>query len=358
MSASHAASLFALSVALSFASAGCKKPEAKPQEKAAEVRVHVETAVATLRSVPKQALLTGILEASERTDLAANANGKVLRVLVELGQRVEAGASIAQLDVRMAAMSQTEVNANATNAAEQLATLQRDCDRYKILLEKQAISQQEHDRAMGQCRAQTAALEAARARAGQVALTVRDGTIRAPFAGRIAARFVHVGDYVRPDTKIVTLLADEPLRLRLTLPERDIAAARAGVVVTFDTVGAPGRTFSATLRFIGREVRAQTRDLLVEGVVDERDDALLPGMFVTARMPTGELKVPVVPQRAVVTHDETQTLFVVNGERLQQRVVQTGAKTGEDVAILDGVKDGERVVASPSESTVDGALVD
>lgn len=211
---------------------------------------------------------------------------------------------------------------------------------------------------MGLCRSQTASAQAASARAAIAGQTMTDSTIRAPFAGKIAERMVHVGDYVRADTKVITLIADDPLRLRLTVPEPDIASAKEGAVVRFETVAVPNREFSAMLKFIGREVRAQTRDVLVEGIVDNHDGALLPGMFATAHLATGQMKLPVVPKRAFIAGDTGQSVFVVVGERLQQRIVQTGVTLGDDIAIVGGVTAGERVVVNPTNVTVDGALVD
>jgi membrane fusion protein (multidrug efflux system) len=263
-----------------------------------------------------------------------------------------------QLDARSAALSAREAAANLQTAADQLATYKKDCDRYQSLLAKGAITQQEYDRAMGQCDTQTASAEAAGARAAAATQTVADSTVRAPFAGKIADRFVHVGEYVRPDTKVVTLLADDPLRLRLTVPEQDIFAAKEGQKVHFETAGIPDRSFQATLKFIGGEVREQTRDLVVEAVVENSDGALLPGMFVSAHLSTGHARLPVIPKTALLAGPTAPSVFVVDGERVHQRVVQTGAPLGDDVAIADGVKDGDRVVLNPSSALSDGALVD
>ena len=269
---------------------------APASDKPAEKPIHLDTVVAALRSVPREVPLTGVLDANERTDLAANASGRVMNVFVEMGARVAKGDRIAQLDARSAALSQAEAIANAKTAADQLATSQLDCTRYQGLLAKGAITQQEYDRAMGQCQSQTSSQDAARARAAQAGQTVGDATIRAPFTGKIADRAINVGDYVRPDSKVVTLLSDDPLRVRLTVPEPDIFAAHAGVSIRFETSGLPDKEFSAVLKYIGGEVRPQTRDLVVEALVDNKDGALLPGMFVTAHLPVGEEVLPIVPR--------------------------------------------------------------
>ncbi|MDB4976695.1 MAG: putative Co/Zn/Cd efflux system rane fusion protein [Myxococcaceae bacterium] len=332
------------------------KQEAKP--KPPPPREHVETAAAQKKPVPRELTLTGVLVANERTDLAANAAGRVVRVFVELGERVAKDAPIVQLDKRTAALAAREASANVQTAVEQLAASKKDCDRYQGLLAKGAITQQEYDRAMGQCQTQGSSEVAARVRVEQASQQLADSTVRAPFAGKIADRAVHVGDYVRPDSKVVTLLADDPLRLRLTVPEGDIFAIKPGLEVRFETSGTLDRSFRATVKFIGGEVREQTRDLVVEAIVDNHDGALLPGMFVIAHLSTGVSELPVVDKRALVAGASTPSVFIVDGDRVRQRVVQLGPPSGELLSILDGIKPGDRVVMNPSNKLSDGALVD
>jgi RND family efflux transporter MFP subunit len=335
----------------------CKKPEAPPVSKPRETRARVESTLVEERSASQVLTLTGVLDAQERTDLAANANGRVVRTFVERGQRVAAGALIAQLDTRLATLTRAEAEANQRGASEQLASARSDCERYEQLLKKGAITSQEYDKAMTQCRTQAASEEAAKVRAASATQTISDASIRAPFAGVIAERFAHVGDYVRADTKVVTLLVDDPLRLRLSVPEPSIPFAKQGVTVTFETVSLPDRSFSGTIQFVGREVRALTRDLIVEALVDNHDGLLMPGMFVTAHLPTGEAMLPVIPRRALVPLDTNQSVFVVVDGRLQQRIIQPGAALGDSVAVLDGLRKGERLVTDPSQAS-DGQLVE
>jgi len=334
----------------------CKGKEEAPQ-KAAPAREHVETVAAEKKRVPRELTLTGVLIANERTDLAANAAGRVVRVFVELGQRVPINAPIVQLDKRSAVLAAREASANVQTAVEQLSASKKDCDRYRLLLERGVITQQIFDRAMGQCQTQVSSEVAARVRVDQATQQLADSTVRAPFAGKIADRAVHVGDYVRPDSKVVTLLADNPLRLRLTVPESNIFAIKPDLEVRFETSGIPDRTFSAVIKFIGGEVREQTRDLVVEALVDNHDGALLPGMFVTAHLATGVSDLPVVAKQALVAGATAPSLFIIDGDRVRQRMVQLGPPSGELLSILDGIKAGDRVVLNPSNKLSDGTLV-
>ena len=360
--------LFALALALPLAAAcrGAESAELKPESK----RIHVDTVTVAVKPVPRELTLTGTLEANQRTDLAANAAGRVTRTFVERGQKVIAGQLLAQLDVRNAALAAAEARANATTAEAQVAAARADCDRYAPLLKKGAITQQEYDRAITQCQTTVSSVEAARARAAAATQTLGDGSVRAPFAGSIAERFVSTGDYVKIDTKIVTLIVTDPLRLKLSVPEANVSAVHEGLVVSFETVGVPNTTFHATIKYVGREVRETTRDLVVEAVTPNADGALMPGMFVTAHLPIGAVTLPVIPTSAVVKLGVTDTVFVVVDKHLQQRVVQTGATLGalggqsgkdgqgDEIAIREGLRKDEVVVTSPSNAAVDGVAVE
>jgi RND family efflux transporter MFP subunit len=349
--------VLALAVVVTGALGACKKSGARVVPTGPEAGVHVQSAPVEEQNAPKVLTLTGVLDAQERTDLAANAVGRVVRTFVERGEHVAAGALIAQLDTRAANLTRVEAEATAKSVSEQLAGARADCARYEQLFKTGSISKAEYDRAITLCRTQAATDDAAKARAASAGQTINDASIRAPFAGVVAERFAHVGDYVHADTKIITLLVDDPLRLRLSVPESAIPFAKEGVVATFESVSLPNRSFLGTIKYVGREVRAQTRDLVVEAEVENHDGALIPGMFVTAHLPTGEAMLPVIPRRAMVPLDVNQSVFVIVDGRLQQRVVQPGAILGDSVAILDGLRKGERIVTDPSNVS-DGQLVE
>jgi len=110
-----------LPLALGVLVAGCShESRAGAEVKAPATKVHVETAVATEQQVPKLLRLTGELSSNERTDLAANATGRVIKTFVERGDHVAQGALLAQLDSRSASLTRAEAEANVTSAAEEL----------------------------------------------------------------------------------------------------------------------------------------------------------------------------------------------------------------------------------------------
>ncbi|HZS36418.1 MAG TPA: efflux RND transporter periplasmic adaptor subunit [Polyangia bacterium] len=320
--------------------------------------IHVDTITVEERAVPKTALLAGSLKANQESDLAANANGRVMRTMVERGSFVPSGAAIAQLDTRISTLVATEAKANLETARAQKTLAESDCARFQRLKDKDAISQQEYDRVTSGCKTSAEQATAAESRAQQALQNVGDATVRAPFAGLIAERYVSAGEYVRADTKVVHLVDIDPLRLELTIPEADIGSVKMGQKVDFQVAAFPERRFQGTVRYIGPSVRSATRDLVFEALVPNREKLLRPGLFATARLDVGTQKLPVVPAASLRKDGDTLRAFVIVEKHLEERVVQPGPIEGERVAIISGVSAGERIVARPTEQIADGMDVE
>ncbi len=337
-------------------SMGCRKESS--EEAQPTPRVRVETAVVEKRAVPRVLPLTGTLQADVRTELTANATGRVDATFVERGQHVKEGAVLVQLDIRSAKISAAEARANVESARTQLESARADCERYDALLARGAVTQQEYDRQSAQCKQQKASVAVSQARAELAALNVGDGTIRAPFAGVVTERAVSVGDYVQPPSKVVTLVVSDPLRLYLTVPERRIPDAKVGAPIYFATSAVPERRFTGTVQYTSGEVRPLTRDLIAEAVVANPDGALLPGMFVNVNLVAGQQERPVAPKSAIFDTANEKSLYVVKDGVLELRIVKLGVEQGDVVAVEEGVAPGERVVVRPAPSLYDGQAVE
>lgn len=336
---------------------GCKKSEAAPAGTRAAESVHVETVDVREQPMPRSLKLTGNLRGRQQTNLAANAMGRVLKTFVERGAEVKQGDILATLDIRTASLTAAEARASAELARAQAETAKRECERYKKLLDTGAVSPAEYDRMSDSCRTSSMSIEAAQARASAAAVAVGDGVIRAPFAGVVTERYVEAGEYVRQDTKVVSLVSLDELKLELTVPESNLASVKEGSPVTFTVPAYTGRVFKGTVRFVGAAVRETTRDLVAEAVVDNADRALRPGMFATVQLVTSQAPAPVIPKTAMLDREGLSHVFVVVEQHLEERVVQPDAQVGDVVAITRGVKAGEKVVAKPTSALQNGQPV-
>ena len=343
---------------LSLSMTGCKKSSAEPQGPPPRAPIHVETAVVEARPMPRWLTLTGSLVANQQSDLAADATGKVLATTVDRGSIVQKGAVLVKLDSRSAALSAREATANEAVADQNRKLADDECARSRKLLESGSISQAEFDRTSSQCKTSGLSVAAADARRMMAVKSLGDAYIRAPFSGLIAERYVSVGEYVLPQTKVATLLEIDPLRIQLTVPESSVPQVKLEQHVDFTVSAYPDQSFVGTVRYMGPALRGASRDLVVEAVVQNQDGRLRPGMFGTARLDLGESPLPVVPADSIRSDGSVRRLFVVLDKQIEERVVQVGETKGDVVAIVDGVKPGERVVIHPAETVSDGLRVE
>lgn len=344
---------FALVVAL--AACGNKGGETV-EKKAPPPAVKLPLATAVEAPAPDQLTLTGIIAADQRSEITADTQGKVLQVMVELGQRVKMGESLAQLDVRQAALSAREAQANVQNARAQRALADEECKRVQSLLDKGAITRSEYDRQMTACTSALQGVAAAEARAAMMSKSVADGIVRAPFDGVIGAKMVSAGEWVAPGKPLFTLVDDTPLKIELSVPEVAVRAIKVDQIVKLRAVAAPEKEYEAKVSRIGGEI-GRTRSLVVEATLTN-GEGLVPGMFAEANVTIGQTARPVLPAEAVAKRGKTWHAFVVEKGEVQDRVVQLGpAPAPGQVSIVQGVVKGEKVVAKVTEQVVDGLRV-
>jgi RND family efflux transporter MFP subunit len=349
------ASVFALAL---LSLSACSPKEAEPPAAPAPTAIQVDTVTVESHAMPRALPLTGSLTSNQQSDVAANTPGRVVKTFVERGTFVKAGQPLVQLDTRGAELSHAEARANLGNIQAQQERAQSQCERYQKLLDKGAISRDEWEQIASQCKAATGSTEAARARVEQAGKTLGDTIVRAPFAGMVGERYVSVGEYVQPGSRVAQVVELDPLRVRLSVGEANLQQLQEGQKVAFTVSAFAGERFTGTVKYIGPSVRADSRDLLVEAVVDNPQRKLRPGMFATAQLELAEQPLPAVPRSALVASDgSTSRLFVVVDGRIEERVVQTGPERDGRVAILDGVKPGERVVNQPGNTVKDGTPV-
>ncbi len=337
--------------------AGCKKAAPQSIAEAGPAPISVESVAASMVDVPATLRVTGSLRGFRETDLAANAAGRVTQTVVERGSHVIAGQILVQLDTRAASLTASEARAQADSVRAQETQAKSECDRYEKLRAKGAITDLEFDRVATQCRTLPLSAEAATARARLAAQNVGDGAIRAPFAGVITERTVDVGEYVRQDTRIATLVALDQIRLEMAVPEAYVAKLKENSVVGFRVAAHPERLFKGTVRFVSGAVRPTSRDLVAEAVVDNADKALLPGMFADVELEVGRRQLPGVPRAALTTKDGQKHAFVVTGGRIEERVLATGPEAGELVSVTRGITAGERVVIKNIDALSNGQPV-
>jgi membrane fusion protein (multidrug efflux system) len=234
---------------------------------------------------------------------------------------------------------------------------QINCARFGKLAQQGAISQAEYDSHAVRCRTSDLAVSAARARAAIAGQYLGDAIIRAPFEGSVAERYVDVGEFVRSDTRVATLVDLSSMRLELTVPETRIAAALPGAHVRFSVAGYPDKQFSGTVKYVGAQVRPTTRDVVAEAVVDQPDVDLRPGMFAAVQLEAGSQDLPIVAKQSLIERAGQFVAFVEVNGRLEERIVHVGEALGDEKVITRGIAAGDKLVVAPTHELKNGQRV-
>jgi membrane fusion protein (multidrug efflux system) len=339
--------------------AGCHPPQADSRPAPPEAPPMAVKVVASRElKVPRVLTLSGSLIGAEEAEVAAGAAGKVLATYVERGSVVRKGAVLVKLDARAVGAQAQEAAAQLESLKAQQAQATLDCERNDQMFKKGAIAKADYDRGRTSCETTRWSVSAAEARRTLTAEALHDSEIRAPFSGMIVERTITAGEYVRPETKVATLVAVDALRVELTVPEADVTQIRQGMTIDFHTTAGDSATpHQGRIRYVGPSVRKQTRDAVVEALVDNAGHDLRPGMFVTARVALGEQSLPAVPETAVRSEGSLRHVFVAQDGRIEDRLVQVADARNGQVPILSGLRTGESVVAELTPDVRDGARV-
>ncbi len=377
--------------------AGCSgSAETKTKEQnAAAAAISVSPVAASEQPIARFIRVAGSLTAEEQADVAAETAGRVVSTPVERGTRVtegselvrlsaveteaslaEAQANAAQIEARLALTSAGPFDVNnvpeVRNAQANLNLAQAEFDRIEKLLAQRVVSQAEYDQrkttveaarqqlesARNAAQQQYQALQGARARVTLAKKAVADTSVRAPFTGIVGQRMVSTGDYVTKGTKVAEVVRITPLRVQLTVPEQFVSEVAVGQPVSLAVDAYPGRRFAGTVRYVSPALRADQRALTIEAVVPNERAELKPGMFATAEIQQAtSTSGVVVPAAAVQTIGGTSRVFVVAGDRVEERVVTTGQKLEQSIEVTNGLKRGEQVATTNINQLVDGSKV-
>ncbi len=342
--------------------AACHKSPPAEAGAAKEKSVALAPVKVTLAEVqhqlmPRYLTLTGSVLADRSAEIAANVSGRVTNTYIERGMPVKAGQVLAVVDSRAAGFQVAAAVAQSQAAQTQVDLARQDCDRADTLFKQGAIALAEHERLKAQCTAQLYTANASQANADLARKSASDTIIRAPFDGIIGERFINVGEYVQPPSRVASLFSINPVRVSISVPEPAVALVKEGQELQLEVSSYPDQHFPAVVRYVSPALRQNTRDLIIEATAKNDDGRLKPGMFATAKLAVAEEEQPVVPLEAVRRDDTTRRLFLARDGQAFEMVVRTGVTKAGLMAVLEPLKVGEKVIVSPPPGLHDGSLI-
>jgi len=358
----------------SIIAAGCgasTATEAAPETTAVASVVDVTTVAATVGSVESALEISGTLTPLSRVAVKPKLPGTIERMLVDIGDAVTMGQTIATIDRREidaqadAAVATVSVGKAALEAAEAaLANAVLEHDRAKNLFDKGALPRQRLDGAQTAHRSAVAQRDLAAANLAQADAALRrarevqrNATITSPVTGFVVERNYDAGA-IPGDLPVVVVADMRQMKLEAGVSELEAGRIRVGLKANVLVQAKPGMTFEGHLAAIAPEVDERNRHFKVDVRVPNSNRALLSGMYATARIVEATAtNAVVVPKDAVMTKDGHRIVQKVQGDTLSTVTVIEGLSDGSRVQILSGLAAGDIVLADARRQVPAGSKV-
>ena len=307
-----------------------------PKESSAESRsrppLPVNGIIAKRSTLDNSLRITGSLLPNESVVLKSEVAGVVADILFEEGQKVKKGQLLIQLN---------DEQIKAEIAKFQFAKkLNEDIEyRQKQLLAKEAISKEEYETSLTVLNTTIADIKV-------LQVQLQKHKIRAPFDGIIGLRSVSIGRYLNPSDDIATVYSINPIKLDFSVPGKYANDVNPGDKVVFKT-DASETEFSGSIYATEPQIDPQTRSLRIRAKSTNPKNQLLPGQFAEIKLTLETYEEAImIPTEAVIPELSGKKLFVMENGLVQNRPVQTGIRTANQVQITSGINLGDTILTT------------
>ncbi|SDQ51327.1 efflux RND transporter periplasmic adaptor subunit [Flagellimonas zhangzhouensis] len=274
--------------------------------------------------------ISGTLEADEEIDIRSEVSGIIESINFKEGTKVAEGQILVQVN-------DIELRAQLSKALTAKKLASENERRAKLLLEKQAISQEEYDIA-------SADFQSANAEAELIDAQISKTKVRAPFAGTIGLRTISKGTYVTPSTVIAKLVNTDELKITFAIPEKYASKVHVGTVLNFTTSDSK-EEYEANIYAIDPQVDIATRTLRMRAIMDNHENKLYPGAFANIKLPLETVNNAIlVPTEALIPVQNGKRIFVAQNGVAKEIDVEIGSRTGSSVRVLSGLHEGDTIV--------------
>lgn len=276
--------------------------------------------------------LSGSIEANEQVEIRSEVSGIVEGIYFNEGTNVTKGQLLFKVnDIELRAQL------GQANTKENLAF--ENERRAKLLLEKEAISQEEYDIAR-------ADLKLAQAQSQLIKAQIAKTSVRAPFSGKIGLRSISPGTYITPSLLVAKLVNVGKLKITFSIPEKYANEVKMNSNISFMVSGSSVK-YDAKIYAIEPEVQIATRTLQVRAIAENKTGKLLPGTFANVELPLEVFKdAIVVPTEAIIPVQNGKKVFISNMGKAKEVMVETATRTDVSILVLNGLKAGDTLITS------------
>ncbi|MFM9988217.1 efflux RND transporter periplasmic adaptor subunit [Flavobacterium sp.] len=276
--------------------------------------------------------LSGSIDANEQIEVRSEVSGVVESINFDEGTLVSKGQMLFKIN-------DIELRAQLSQAKTRQTLASENERRARLLLQKEAISQEEYDIASADFRSAQAQTQLIQA---QIAKT----TVRAPFSGKIGLRSISKGTYVTPTTIIAKLVNTNQVKITFSIPEKYATKMKVNSPLSF-TVSGSKEIYTAKIYAIEPEIEVATRTLKMRAVAQNSEGKLIPGTFANIALPLEKINdALLVPTEALIPIQNGKKVFIAVNGKAKEVIVETGARTDKNVLVISGLKAGDTVLTN------------
>ncbi len=377
-------------------SSGCGKQESSQGRGREPAPKAVTTEAVREEAVRRTVEVVGTLAAEDEVTVSSQTEGVVKRVLADLGDAVRADQPLVELDREKLQYSLDQQKASLTRsltrygasdlgqlpavedtpdvrkAAAELAQAKQAYERAGELQKRQLIPQQTLDDARATLQSKQASYDSSLQTAKNLRADIdvsdatlkladrqlRDAFIRAPFSGSVQKRMVSVGELVKAQMPVMTIVRVDPLKVLAEIPERMAPWIKVGQPVVLRVDAYSDRTFAGSISRVSPGVNTATRSFAFEATAPNPGGVLKPGTFARINLETALVeRVLTIPYAAMQYRYGVYRAFVLTGDHLTVRELTTGDRSGDRMEILEGLKVGDEVALTDVDNLADGMKV-
>ncbi|BAV09658.1 membrane fusion protein, multidrug efflux system [Filimonas lacunae] len=309
----------------------CGKKKQPLKASANQVPV-VDVIVARYSNVINTIEANGTIIANEYVELKPEVSGRLIYLNVPEGKHVEVGTVIARVN-------DADLQATLNKTKVQLELAQKTEERLRKLLDINGVNQADYDAALN-------TLNGYKADISYTQALIDKTVIRAPFSGTVGLRQVSPGAFVTSASVIATMQQLNQLKIDFTIPEQYGNLVHTGGTVNIETDGSKGVRRKATITAIEPQANAVTRNLKVRAVISAREDTN-PGAFAKVYVGEGQsAKAILIPTNAIIPDDKNKQVVLVHDGKAVFTSIQTGLRQSTNVAVINGMKEGDTLVVT------------
>ncbi|MBV8802872.1 MAG: efflux RND transporter periplasmic adaptor subunit [Gammaproteobacteria bacterium] len=336
----------------------------KPSKDAKSTPIAVSVSAVQQKDVTITTHAIGTVQPFVTVSVKSRVDGQLIAVGFKEGDYVEEGQVIFQIDPKPFRVALQQAQANLAHNQAQLEQFKKTLERYKPLVKKGYVSQQEYDQAAANAKGQEAAVLADKAAVANAQLNLDYCTIRSSIAGKTGNLLVNSGNLIKTTdiNPLVVIDKMSPVYVNFSLPEQALSSIqqemKKGKLLVDLQVKNQSTILQGQISFIDNTVDSTTGTIKLKAIFDNKHEELWPGEYVDVTLPYAKIQhALLIPTRAIQASPDGSYVFVVGKDSsVTLKTIKTGAVLNNDT-IIEGLTVGDIVVLTGQAQLVDGSFI-